>query len=110
MVFLPCIDQHRSSPEYSALPRFLNECYQPQVARIRPRFQLELNILRQDLSLLQSANLRKNSGSPFPYALLCITLPPLSLKSLGSLQKRSNAFHYLSDHLKNFLKISNALI
>ena len=37
----------------------MNECYQLQVARIRPRFQLELNILRQDLSLLQGANLRK---------------------------------------------------
>ena len=52
----PRTDQHRSSPEYSSLPRLLQECYQPQVAPIRPRFQLELNILRQGLSLLQSTN------------------------------------------------------
>jgi hypothetical protein len=44
-----------AAPSYSTLPWFLNKRYQPQTARIRPKFQLELYILRQDLALLPSA-------------------------------------------------------
>ncbi len=54
-----CAVTSHSGSKHSTLPRFLNKGYQPQTARIRPTFQLELNILRQTLPLLQSTNLCK---------------------------------------------------
>ena len=54
-------DQHRNGSKYSALPRFLNKCYQSKIAGVRPRFQLELNILCQGVSAFENTNLYKTS-------------------------------------------------
>jgi hypothetical protein len=71
LLFLLCSHQHRCGSKYWTLSWFLNKSYQPQTERIRPMFQLELNILGRSLPLLQSSDLCE----PFDHGCVreCVT-------------------------------------